>query len=682
MAASIHSQGVAGGSGRRRWADAALCALLLVIPLLGYLRTMRPTFGWGDSSELTTAAYFLGNGHSPGYPTWMLIAHLFARLPIGNVAFRVNFMTALLGALAIPLLYLAFQRISGSRAAAFIAALTFAFAATFWDMTTEAEVYTLHICFAALILLVTLRWRREAVGAGEPRSDSRAGDRWLFLGAWLVGISLGNHALTALMLPAIIYLIWSEKGGRFFRPRRVALCAGFLLLGLTVYAYEPIRGVANPPPHINNPHTLRDFWDQLTAPGARHSMFDAPILSCLQRAWTHFRRLPFEFGITGCALALVGLASLWRRDRRLAAFLLLIGGVDVAYSCNFSIFDIYIYYLPLHVVVASFIAVGAASALALSARALSRLRSLGLPATPAWQYGPLTALLLALPFGQFTTHLPWVDGSQDYSAERFARAVFRQIEPGAMILADWWTIAPMGYLKYVEGQRQDVVMFAAPSIWAEEGFVDFAQEDFLRRYPAVYYVEMLTNRADIMRKRFYLVPEGPVARVLLDRPNPESLRARIDPTPIVRFGDHFGLVKVQLENHELRPGASLGFTLYWTALSRYNGRPHEAILFLESPNGERIWQESNKLLYNLYPFGEWKPGDVFREEHRIYLWDPAPAGEYKLVVRVREAGQSASLTCDQPGGGRDYVAATIRVAPADGSPSPSGVPAVVAALRP
>jgi uncharacterized membrane protein len=199
MAASIHSQGVAGGSGRRRWAEAALCAVLLVIPLLGYLRTMRPTFGWGDSSELTTAAYFLGNGHSPGYPTWMLIAHLFARLPIGNVAFRVNFMTALLGALAIPLLYLAFRRISGSRAAAFIAALTFAFAATFWDMTTEAEVYTLHICFAALILLVTLRWRREAVGAGEPRSDSRAGDRWLFLGAWLVGISLGNHALTALM---------------------------------------------------------------------------------------------------------------------------------------------------------------------------------------------------------------------------------------------------------------------------------------------------------------------------------------------------------------------------------------------------------------------------------------------------------------------------------------------------
>ena len=86
---------------RRRGLDAIICLGLILVALLGYLRTMRPTFGWGDSSELITAAYHLGVGHSPGYPTWMLIMHPFSRIPVGDVAFRVNFMTAFLGAVAV-----------------------------------------------------------------------------------------------------------------------------------------------------------------------------------------------------------------------------------------------------------------------------------------------------------------------------------------------------------------------------------------------------------------------------------------------------------------------------------------------------------------------------------------------------------------------------------------------------
>jgi hypothetical protein len=56
----------AARAGRRT--DFAIAAVLLALAFLAYLRTMRPTFGWGDASELVTAAYFLGVGHSPGYP--------------------------------------------------------------------------------------------------------------------------------------------------------------------------------------------------------------------------------------------------------------------------------------------------------------------------------------------------------------------------------------------------------------------------------------------------------------------------------------------------------------------------------------------------------------------------------------------------------------------------------------
>ena len=66
MEAGRQGSALAVRTQRRRGVDAAVCAGLFLISLLAYLRTMRPTFGWGDSSELITAAYYLGVGHSPG----------------------------------------------------------------------------------------------------------------------------------------------------------------------------------------------------------------------------------------------------------------------------------------------------------------------------------------------------------------------------------------------------------------------------------------------------------------------------------------------------------------------------------------------------------------------------------------------------------------------------------------
>lgn len=658
---------------RRRGLDLAVCVVLFFLVLLAYLRTMRPTFGWGDSSELITAAYYLGVGHSPGYPTWMLIAYPFAHLPMGDVAFRVNFMTALLGALGVSLLYLVYRIISGSRVAAFIAALTFAFSATFWDQTTEAEVYTLHVCLAAVILLITLAWRKTRR------------DHLLYVLSWMVGLSLGNHALTALMVPALFYLVWAERGWRFFTWRRVLACVGFFLLGISVYAYLPIRALANPPPHLNNPHSLADMWDQLTAPGAREVMFDRGLMVPLVRAWNNLWRLRFEFGYGGCALALVGLGLLLWRDRALAIFLFLIAFLDIAYSVNFSIFDIYVYYLPLHLVCAALIARGAAGALALGASMLGRLPRAGLFARPGWRTAPAAVLLMLLPFTLFSDHLRWVDGSKEYGPERFARAVFRQVEPGAMILADWWTIAPLGYLKHIERERSDVVMFAGPSIYSDKGFVDFAQEDFLRRYPAVYFVEMLTYRANLVRERWWLVPQGPVARVLMDRPDPKTLLAAIPPTPIARFDDHIALVWADIAPGPLRPGQVLDFTLYWTPLPAYPARPYEAIFVLKNRNRDRIWQESNLLGHDLYPLDQWRPGQVLREDHRIYLPDPVPPGEYDLLVRLRERGQASCLACDRPlhaRDPRDYRIARIMVAQPEPLSTRHRIPDLIALLRP
>lgn len=136
------------------------------------------------------------------------------------MAYRLNLMAAVLGALAVALLFLVCLRImrsstplgAGNRIAAVLAALTLAFSYTFWDVTTEADVFTLHACFMLATILLLLRWRQQ----------QRERDLYL---AWLIlGVSLGNHALTALMIPAVIALMPMDRGWRGLRPGNLWRC--------------------------------------------------------------------------------------------------------------------------------------------------------------------------------------------------------------------------------------------------------------------------------------------------------------------------------------------------------------------------------------------------------------------------------------------------------------------------
>jgi hypothetical protein len=617
-----------------RAARAVLPALVFLCALFAYLRTMSPTFGWGDSSELITAAYRSGIAHSPGYPTWLLLAYPFAHLPLPDVAFRLNLMNALLGAGAIVLLYRLCHMISGSRAAGLVAALSFAFTITFWDLTTEADVFTLHLCFAVLIMLIALKWRAEV--------STRPANRWLWLLWALVGVSLGNHPLTALMIPALIYLMVATCGWRILVQRRTLWLVACLALGLSVYLLLPLRAAANPPPHPSNPRTLAALWSHVTAASARRHMFDRGWSVPLGRAAMNLRRLPREFGLAGCALAAVGIPVLWRRNRALLWFFAIIAALDVLYACNISVIDAYAYYVPLHLVLAVLLSLGAAGLLAFVTRTMPpRLNSL-LPLTPQVRRALAAAALLAIPAVLFGDHLAAVDRSDDLSPELFARAAFTQAEPHALLLADWWSIGPLWYLRYVEGQRSDLVLSPAPSVSTEARFAALTSKESLSRSPAVYYVEHITSRAKLLKARgFYLVPEGPLFRLLTERPSPGQVLAHVPAASIVRVSAHLGLVKVQTDGKELHPGSSLLVTLYWTPLPGYRGEGYDIALDLTNEQTGSVWHERVPVGHDLYPLREWRSGMVLKEPHHIYLAEPAPIGTYDLLVRARPRGQGA-----------------------------------------
>src|SRR5262252_8249721 len=81
------------------WRERSVCAAVIFVPSLSvYFATMAPSVTLVDSGELIVAAKYLGVAHAPGFPLYVLLAHLASIIPIGTVAQRVNFASGLFAA--------------------------------------------------------------------------------------------------------------------------------------------------------------------------------------------------------------------------------------------------------------------------------------------------------------------------------------------------------------------------------------------------------------------------------------------------------------------------------------------------------------------------------------------------------------------------------------------------------
>src|ERR1700730_15946393 len=164
------------------------CAgIVFLVALLLYCWTLAPTVTLTDSGELIVVARGLGVAHPPGVPLWIILAHLASLVPLGSVAARVNFSSALFAALACAMLtfvvaelmittsYLATskRRRKGTQqnkkaeepavarllvfAPALGAGLLTAFSRTLWSYATITEVYALNALLIVAIFFLMLR---------------------------------------------------------------------------------------------------------------------------------------------------------------------------------------------------------------------------------------------------------------------------------------------------------------------------------------------------------------------------------------------------------------------------------------------------------------------------------------------------------------------------------------------
>src|ERR671918_1880816 len=95
--------------------DVLLAVLIGISALALYVRTLAPSLLWGDSAEFQTLSYTLGMTHPSGYMTQIMLGKLFTYIPVDNIAYRVNLMSAFFGALAVADTYLIVRLLGGGR---------------------------------------------------------------------------------------------------------------------------------------------------------------------------------------------------------------------------------------------------------------------------------------------------------------------------------------------------------------------------------------------------------------------------------------------------------------------------------------------------------------------------------------------------------------------------------------
>ena len=224
---------------------AAIATALGVLAL--YVVTLAPTTAMWDASEYITAAYVLGIPHPPGNPLFVLLGRVASLLPVGGVAYRVNLLAALCSAVAAGVWFLVAERVLAQwirvrwvqLAGAVLAAVLSATAFTVWNQSVVNEkVYTVSLAFFAVVSWLTVLW------CDDP--DGRRADRLLVLIAYLIGLGYTNHPAGFLVGPAVATAVLVRRPRTLLRWRLIGAAVLALGLGLTPFAFEPIRAAHHP----------------------------------------------------------------------------------------------------------------------------------------------------------------------------------------------------------------------------------------------------------------------------------------------------------------------------------------------------------------------------------------------------------------------------------------------------
>jgi len=496
------------------WRWSAFFALL---SLAFYTATLAPTVLWHDGAGLQLMAVKCSlQSSAGGHPIWVWIAHQFTKMPLGDVAGRVNLVSAVFGALTVGLLYLILHELGVRPKASALATLAFAVSHTFWTNAVCAEVYTLTLCFMSLPVWLGLRWYHCQ------------GHIYLAGAGLAFGIGLGIHVMIVLYLPALLWLLW--RGRRRLDARAVlafVLSGGIGALPLISLLVRDVQSMG-----LRGMDIARWAFLMIEDQDFVRSAFAFSPLLFISDMFEWIAFLGLQFVGLSFVCGIVGIIVGWPRlQRDVSIFVWLLYLAVMAFAFAYRVGDRYVFYLPSYIPFAIWIAFG-------FQWALERCSSWPLTTGLArWGSIALVVAVVGVPVSTYrlapylvsrglsfrsTWHVPgpkgdlfflWPSKAGYWDPRVYAETALEAMPPNGLLLSDYILAPPLYFVQEVEGMRPDVTVRHRG--W---GFDTVLQEARVRPValadvnPQVYPVEEI-------RKSFDMVRRGPIYLLVARTPS-------------------------------------------------------------------------------------------------------------------------------------------------------------------
>jgi hypothetical protein len=480
-----------------------------------YLRTLAPTITWrhggADSGDLAAAVATLGIAHPPGYPTYILLGRVWSWLPLGgDLAYRLNLLSATGAAVAagltvLTIVYLGQQQMRATlplAMGAIMGGLFLAFAPLTWSQATITEVYAPGLAVLSLLSWLLLKWTHQ------PRR------RIFFLAGLVAGLGFGVLPQIVLAAPGALLLLGRQKDLSYYKHsrgkssgipsrskrsgdriegcgncddsgqihtlryalhyiprysgcslfehllsylldaqlwRRLGLLSLGTLIGLSIFAYLPLRASTHPLVNWGDPTTPARFWAVVTA--AQYHQYAALLTpgEWFERLFDSLFQLKQALSWAGLGLAGLGGYFLWRGHRAILTYLLSLAGLTLLFQISYPVIGNIVYLLPVVYSLALLAGLGAASLLAMAQSHLEPY--LGRSGVVLLGFSFLITLGV-----RAVMIAPQLDLSHADQAAHFGQQIFATLPPEAIVVSNRDETTFSLWYRQALGERPDVVV--------------------------------------------------------------------------------------------------------------------------------------------------------------------------------------------------------------------------------
>lgn len=204
---------------------------IFVVSFAVFQNTMEQTASLWDCAEFIACAYKLQVPHAPGAPLFLMIGRIFTLFSFGEVtkvAYWVNMTSVLSSAVTVMFVFWSIVMLARKinpkssdfslMLAGSVGASSIAFADSFWFSAVEAETYAMATLFLVVCFWSILKWEQVGDGARD--------FKWLIFIFYTLGLSVGVHPMSLLVLPAIAVIIFFKNRKFSWRDLLIAISLG------------------------------------------------------------------------------------------------------------------------------------------------------------------------------------------------------------------------------------------------------------------------------------------------------------------------------------------------------------------------------------------------------------------------------------------------------------------------